>query len=97
MSRRSIVHASAALADLNDIWLSIAVDNRAAADRVIRQINRRFEMLADFPTAGVQRSDIHEALRQMVVSPYLILYRLASDDTVEIVRIVHGARDLHDL
>ena len=38
------------------------------------------------------------ALRALVQSPYLVLYRFdAAADRVEIVRVVHGVRDLSSL
>jgi toxin ParE1/3/4 len=45
---------------------------------------------------GRSRPDIADAARSLNVGNYLILYRIEAR-TVEIVRIVHGARDLTTL
>jgi len=42
---------------------------------------------------GRARPDIHPECRQLVVENYLILYR-DTPEQVELVRLVHGARDL---
>jgi toxin ParE1/3/4 len=53
-------------------------------------------MLAEFPEIGTLREDIGPSVRVLVVGNYLVLYR-ARDDRVDIVRVLHGARDLRDL
>ncbi len=45
---------------------------------------------------GPARPDLAADLRYFVVGAYLILYR-ESDDSVEIVRVVHGAMNLNGL
>lgn len=82
----------AATADLEGIWLTIAVDNPRAADRVIDEIHGKTEQLRDFPKSGQRRPEIDENARALVYGDYLILYRVAND-SVDIIRIVHGARD----
>jgi toxin ParE1/3/4 len=45
---------------------------------------------------GRARPELRPDLRSFPCGAYLILYR-AVDDGVEIVRVVHGARNLEDL
>lgn len=45
---------------------------------------------------GRLRPDIAQELRYFTVGKYLILYR-AVPDGVQIVRVIHGARDLPNL
>jgi len=45
---------------------------------------------------GAARDDIRPGLRYLVSDPYLLLYR-TTDGGVEIVRAVHGRRDLFGL
>ncbi len=85
-----------ARADVDEIWFTIALDSDRAAERVIKRIAEAEDRLADFPELGAPRPDISPHARHWPVGDYLILYRIASD-AVEIVRIVHGARDLSDL
>lgn len=92
----TVAFGPAAEADLDDIWLNIALDNPAAADRLIDSIQRRTDQLSEFPELGPTRPDIAEAARSLNVGDYLILYRIETG-TVEVVRVVHGARDLTTL
>lgn len=82
-----------ARADLLDIWLEIAKSDPAAADRLYDRLEDHVTVLAQFPKAGVARPDIAEEARILVESPYLILYRVRPDE-VQIVRVLHGARDI---
>lgn len=82
--------------DLIEIWIYIAQDNPVAADRVLDDIEERFHALADNPLMGRLRPDIASELRYFTVGKYLILYRTVSNG-VQIVRVVHGARDLPHL
>jgi toxin ParE1/3/4 len=84
-----------ARADLIQIWVDIALDNQAAADRVYDRLEARVNILERFPEAGMARPDIAKDARVLVESPYLILYRLVSEG-VQIVRVLHGARDIDD-
>lgn len=82
--------------DLLEIWLFIARDDVAAADRVIESIEDRCRLLADHPELGQARPEIGPEARAVTVGNYLVLYRL-SKERVEIVRVVHGARQLGGL
>jgi toxin ParE1/3/4 len=79
--------------DLIDIWLYIAHDDERAADRVLDDIEEKLLLLADQPGLGPARPDIAPDLRYFPVRRYLILYRQITDG-IEIVRVVHGARDV---
>jgi toxin ParE1/3/4 len=82
--------------DLIDIWLYIAQDNPAAADRLLDEIEEKFVLLAGQPYLGPARPDIAEECRYFPVGSYLILYRIISDG-IEIVRVVQGSRRLENL
>jgi toxin ParE1/3/4 len=45
---------------------------------------------------GPERSDIGPGVRALTIGRYLALYRVVGED-VEIVRVVHGARDMREL
>lgn len=59
-------------------------------------IAERIVQLAAFLEPGPLRPDIAADARALTVGNYLVLYRLTPAH-VEIVRIVHGARDLTTL
>jgi toxin ParE1/3/4 len=83
--------------DLLDIWSFIARDNLEAADRVETAVFRACDLLAGSPLAGRMRKDVTSLpLRFRVVHPYsnyLIVYD-PEKKPLQIVRILHGARDL---
>ncbi|MBI4031035.1 MAG: type II toxin-antitoxin system RelE/ParE family toxin [Proteobacteria bacterium] len=89
----SIILTAKAEEDLLDIWLYIAADNPDAADRVLDDIDSKFRLLSDNPEIGPARPDIAPEFRYFPVGSYLILYRLLKGN-VEIVRVVHGMRNL---
>lgn len=89
----AVVFSPAAESDLNDIWLDIAQESLAAADRFVDSVGQRSEQLSEFPELGRLRPEISDTARSLNVGNYLILYRLAAR-AVEVIRVVHGARDL---
>lgn len=82
--------------DFREIWLTIALDNLSAADRMARRIYEAEDRLAEFPEIGVARPDLAKGLRQWPIVDYLIFYRI-DDNRLTIVRILHGARNLPSL
>ena len=82
--------------DLIDIWLQIAADDPGAADRVLDRLEMAALNLIENPRRGPARDDIRRGLRYLVCDTYLILYRIVKDG-IEIVRVVHGRRDLFGL
>ncbi|MEQ1888587.1 MAG: type II toxin-antitoxin system RelE/ParE family toxin [Alphaproteobacteria bacterium] len=82
--------------DLLDIWLYIAEDNPPAATRLLHSIDEKCALLGNNPKLGRARPDIAPGLRYFTEGNYLILYREISDE-VEIVRVLHGARNLKDI
>lgn len=82
--------------DLLEIWLFIARDTPAAADRLIDRIEAQCRLLAESPLLGRARPEIAPDARVWAVGRYLILYR-AQDEGIEVVRVVHGARAIEQL
>jgi toxin ParE1/3/4 len=84
--------------DLEELGAFIAKDNPSAAAEVVHQLRSSFELLSRMPELGreVRNIKTSEKLR-MWLSPafrnYLIFYRELPDG-VEIVRVLHGARDI---
>lgn len=85
-----------AIRDVDDIWLHIAADNPAAATRMAERLSAGVARLADFPESGRTRPEIGAGARSVVVGRYLVLYRV-SGDCVDIVRVIHGAREITGL
>ena len=91
-----LIRTARAEEDLIEIWMYIAADNPAAADRLLDRIEAKCQMLADNPGLGQARPDIAPELRYFPVGRYLILYREIRQG-IEVVRVVHGARHLPDI
>lgn len=79
--------------DLEEIWLFIAADNIGAADRLLDRIGSVFEMLAENPQAGRQRPELGMSIRSFAVGNYIIFYE-AVPNGADIIRVLHGARDI---
>ncbi len=86
-----VVFSPAALADLIEIRAYIGDQNPAAASRVAIQIVAACDALEHLPERG--RPGLVAGTREItLIWPYVIVYRIRSE-TVEVVRIWHGARD----
>ncbi len=97
-----LVLAPAARDDLDAIHSYISADNSQVADRVIDSAFETFALLTRNPELGRGRNfqkPSLRALRSFGISTYpnyVIFYRL-KEDVVEIVRVLHGARDFDEL
>jgi plasmid stabilization system protein ParE len=96
---RRLVRKRAAERDLLDQVEHIAAEQPAAARRYLLAVERAFDRVLEMPEMGVVRpfrSKQLQGLRMWPVpgfSNFLIFYR-ATQRTVQIVRILHGARDI---
>jgi len=91
---RSIIWSIDAEEDLFQIWAYLARHaSLAVADRQIRTIRRGSRRLARLPYSGRSRDDLVPGIRSILVAPYVVFYRV-TDATVDIVRVLHGRRDL---
>lgn len=85
--------AAAARADLRAILDHVARGNPPAAARLLARFERQAGLLAGNPGIGRPRGDLRPGLRSSAVGSYLLFYR-ATRDGIEIVRILHGRRDI---
>jgi plasmid stabilization system protein ParE len=86
-----------ALQDLQDIWDFVALDNENAADQLEDEFFSAFEKLARQPRMGHTRLDLTDRdVRFWTVGSYLTVYRQLPK-TLEIVAVLHGARDIPEV
>jgi toxin ParE1/3/4 len=88
--------APAARIELEEIWdyYALELQNPDAADHIRDEIFDAFRKLAKMPGMGHTRCDLAaEPLRFWSVRSYLIIYR-GEKCPIEIVRVLHGARDV---
>jgi len=81
---------------LADIWAYIAEGSPDHADAFIGRIDREFRLLARNPGIGRSRPELSEGLRSFPLARYVIFY-VPRKDGIEVVRVLHGARDLDPL
>ena len=83
--------------DLLDIWLRIATDrDTETADRVVDSLHQKFLVILTTPQMGRAREELAPYLRSIPEGNYMIFYRPIVN-SVEIVRVVHGRRDIERL
>lgn len=92
MTRR-VLSTSRANRDLVEIGLHIAQDSPRAAGRVLTAIDRKCKMLARSPKLGRRREELSPGMRSFPVGSYVVFYRVMHGG-VEIIRVLHGARDV---
>lgn len=97
-----IVWRRLAEADIVASALHIAADNPAAAARFIDAVDATIRVICELPGAGRLRAFEHRALagiRSWLVTDfanYLVFYR-PTEHGIEVLRVLHGARDLDAL
>jgi toxin ParE1/3/4 len=82
--------------DLDDIWDYIAISNSDQAEKVLRNLYAKMGTLTHNPYLGRERKDIEVGLRSFPVGSHVIFY-CPSSDGIEVIRILHGARDFQDI
>jgi toxin ParE1/3/4 len=93
----TVVRTPAAIEDLKEIVGYIAFDNVAAAAKWLDEMEALFALLATQPLMGTElQSRRHGPIRQHAHGQYVVYFRGAGEG-VEIVRVLHGARDHRSL
>jgi toxin ParE1/3/4 len=85
-----------ASADLTEIWSYIADDSAANADAFIDKLDETIQMLANQSGAGRRREELAPGILSFPFGRYVIFYR-GNQDAIEIVRVLHGARDIQTI
>lgn len=88
-----VVFRPAADADLLSIAAYIAERDPDRALSFVERLRTRCLALASQPHLGRPRPEFGDGIRSLWEKPYVLLYRVAPN-AVEVLAIVHGARDL---
>ncbi len=92
-----VVITVAAEADLRDIGDWIAPDSSARALTFTQELRDRCKRLVDAPLGFPLVASLKQAgIRRCPYRSYLIFYRIV-EDTIQVVHILHGARDYERL
>ncbi len=98
--RLRVQWAEAAVRDLEELMTFIAMDSQADATRVLKRLETRAATLESSPQRGrIVPELVHFGMRtwrELVVRPYRLVYRIEGD-TVNVLAVFDGRRDLEDL
>ncbi len=92
-----IARSSLAVRDVGQIWSYIARDNSAAADRMLRAFNDAIQNLAENPEQGFSAEDLRRGLRCKPVRRRYVIFYIATNRELQVMRILHSARDYERL
>jgi toxin ParE1/3/4 len=88
-----VLRTEEALADLRQIALYIAHENSASASGWLAEMEQLFSILARQPRIGKRmRTKRFGTVRQFSRGNYVVYFKPLADG-VEILRVLHGARD----
>lgn len=88
-----LVILPAARTDLVEIGDFIALDNPRRAETFLNEVETRMAQISERPASFPTRDELHPGLRSARHGRYLIFFKEVGDQ-VQIVRVLHGARDL---
>lgn len=87
----------AATRDIEDAWIYTAEHGSPdQAGALLDAFHDAFRLIERFPDSGRQRDELSPGLRSTATRGFVILYQVLGG-VLEIVRVVHGARDLKGL
>jgi toxin ParE1/3/4 len=79
--------------DFEEILEYLEENSPSAADRFATAVAVKCRSISRSPRIGRARNELTEGIRSTVVGDYLIFYR-PTPSAIELVRVLHGARDL---
>jgi toxin ParE1/3/4 len=91
-----VIRSPRAVIDIADIIEYIAAHNVSAARRILNRFDELFDQLSHNPEMGERRDDLAVRARTFSVGNYVVVFRTITNG-VEIIRVVHGARDIDSL
>ena len=82
--------------DLNKITTYFASHNIDKGEQLLATFNKKCKQLIKFPKMGRSYEEIRPNLRGLPLNGYIVFYQI-TEDILEILRVVHGSRDLENL
>jgi plasmid stabilization system protein ParE len=80
--------------DLKHISDFIALDSKFFAIITIKEILKKVEILENFPKIGRTIPEINNTIfSEIFYKNYRIMYKIVSDNQIDILAVVHGARN----
>lgn len=91
-----VIWTPEAQAHLEGIYQYVKRDAPFYAQGVIDKLTRRSQQLVDHPQSGRVVPDYDDRnLRELIVFPYRLIYRVMTD-RIYVIVVLHGARQLPD-
>jgi len=80
---------------LKDIHAYIAQDNKNIADKVIKEIYNKVQILASFPQIGyLYPNEDNLEIRILLYGHYRIAYLIREENSISVLGVFHGALDI---
>lgn len=93
---KQLLFSAYAQDDLLKIARYIALDSPVRTRSFVAELRKQCELTRQFSNIGVAKLEYAEGLRMLAYQRYLIFFS-ATDDAVNIERVLHSARDLQHL
>jgi toxin ParE1/3/4 len=91
-----IIHTPSAIRDLNAITDWIAEHDLGAALNFYDDVDRILTLISRYPLLGQAVDHLQPGLRRHTLGDYLLFYR-PRGDAIELIRVLHGTRDIDRL
>ena len=90
---RTVSRTPLAAQDVREIVDYLLEHSEPAADRFAAELGAACQLLPSQPRMGRDRADLAPGVRSVVVGKHLVFFR-SSDATIEVLRVIHGARNI---
>ena len=89
-----LVSDDQALADIQQIFAWIALDNPSSADALVNRIFDKIERLTTPELTDMGRPGADPGTRELIEAPYIIVYEVREErGEIIVLAVMHGAQD----
>ena len=92
----NITYSRLADRDLDEIWDYVAQDSVFQADRLLLHFRAKLEYIAKWNSIGRPRPELSKNCRSYPFGNFCFYFR-PTDSGIEVLRILHSARDLEQI
>ena len=79
--------------DLEDVENYVSQSSPKIGREFINKIFKKIELLYEHPKIGKKVPEFdNDRIRELIQGKYRIVYRVASDELIEVLRVIHGSR-----
>ncbi len=79
--------------DILELWEFIAADSISAADAWVDELDGKLALWATQPMMGRARDELAAGIRSLAFGRYVVFFAPLPEG-IDIVRVLHGARDI---